>query len=90
MTNLIVNTQLKLCSEDNTLFYERREHALSYYITSFLLLQIDESPLDGKSFDRETLEQLSKEGVTLVSYNIEYSFHGLEVKCFKFCRRLQL
>lgn len=32
-----------------------------------LIQQIDESPLDGKSFDRETLEQLSKEGVTLVS-----------------------
>lgn len=29
--------------------------------------QIDESPLDGKVFDREALEELSKEGVTLVS-----------------------
>ncbi|KAL4036378.1 hypothetical protein IC575_005112 [Cucumis melo] len=28
--------------------------------------KIDESPLDGKVFDRETLEQLSKEGVTLM------------------------
>ncbi|KAG6753200.1 hypothetical protein POTOM_043247 [Populus tomentosa] len=27
--------------------------------------KIDESPLDGKVFDRETLEELSKEGVTL-------------------------
>lgn len=35
------------------------------------MLQIDESPLDGKVFDRETLEQLSKEGVTLVS---QFSF----------------
>lgn len=30
-------------------------------------VQIDESPLDGKIFDRDALEQLSKEGVTLVS-----------------------
>ncbi|KAJ7956067.1 Ribonuclease J [Quillaja saponaria] len=28
--------------------------------------KIDETPLDGKVFDRETLEQLSKEGVTLM------------------------
>uniref|UniRef100_A0A7N0USQ1 Myb-like domain-containing protein n=1 Tax=Kalanchoe fedtschenkoi TaxID=63787 RepID=A0A7N0USQ1_KALFE len=28
--------------------------------------KIDESPLDGKAFDREALEQLSKEGVTLM------------------------
>ncbi|KAG9447156.1 hypothetical protein H6P81_013284 [Aristolochia fimbriata] len=28
--------------------------------------KIDESPLDGKTFDREVLEQLSKEGVTLM------------------------
>ncbi|XP_061953616.1 ribonuclease J-like [Populus nigra] len=28
--------------------------------------KIDESPLDGKKFDRETLEELSKEGVTLM------------------------
>lgn len=28
--------------------------------------KIDESPLDGKVFDRETLEQLAKEGVTLM------------------------
>uniref|UniRef100_A0A6N2MDG5 Myb-like domain-containing protein n=1 Tax=Salix viminalis TaxID=40686 RepID=A0A6N2MDG5_SALVM len=28
--------------------------------------KIDESPLDGKTFDRETLEELSKEGVTLM------------------------
>ncbi|CAM6097811.1 unnamed protein product [Calypogeia fissa] len=28
--------------------------------------KIDESPVDGKSFDRTTLEQLSKEGVTLM------------------------
>ncbi|KAJ6748434.1 RIBONUCLEASE J [Salix purpurea] len=28
--------------------------------------KIDESPLDGKAFDRETLEELSKEGVTLM------------------------
>lgn len=32
------------------------------------VLQIDESPLDGKIFDREALEDLSKEGVTLVSF----------------------
>lgn len=30
--------------------------------------QIDETPLDGKVFDREALEELSKEGVTLVSH----------------------
>jgi hypothetical protein len=30
--------------------------------------QIDEKPLDGKVFDREALEELSKEGVTLVSH----------------------
>lgn len=30
--------------------------------------QIDESPLDGKSFDREALEELSREGVTLVRF----------------------
>ena len=35
---------------------------MKYYIE-----QIDESPLDGKVFDREALEELSKEGVTLVS-----------------------
>ncbi|KAJ6358717.1 hypothetical protein OIU76_000442 [Salix suchowensis] len=28
--------------------------------------KIDESPMDGKAFDRETLEELSKEGVTLM------------------------
>ncbi|XP_020576948.1 uncharacterized protein LOC110022382 isoform X2 [Phalaenopsis equestris] len=28
--------------------------------------KIDESPLDGKAFDRESLEELSKEGVTLM------------------------
>lgn len=36
-------------------------------IDDFYFLQIDESPLDGKVFDREALEELSKEGVTLVS-----------------------
>ncbi|KAK6153971.1 hypothetical protein DH2020_013610 [Rehmannia glutinosa] len=30
------------------------------------VLMIDESPLDGKVFDREALEELSKEGVTLM------------------------
>jgi hypothetical protein len=30
------------------------------------LLQIDESPVDGNVFDRVALEQLQKEGVTLV------------------------
>ena len=30
--------------------------------------QIDETPLDGKLFDCEALEELSKEGVTLVSH----------------------
>ena len=30
--------------------------------------QIDETQLDGKVFDREALEELSKEGVTLVSH----------------------
>lgn len=29
--------------------------------------QIDESPVDGNIFDRVALEQLAKEGVTLVS-----------------------
>jgi len=33
-----------------------------------MILQIDESPLDGKVFDREALEALSKEGVTLVCF----------------------
>lgn len=32
--------------------------------------QIDETPLDGKVFDRETLELLSKEGVTLVKHSV--------------------
>lgn len=45
--------------------------AYEYYfligsIMNILYLQIDESPLDGKVFDREALEELSKEGVTLV------------------------
>lgn len=35
--------------------------------------QIDEAPLDGHVFDREALEELSKEGVTLVS-NIIWSY----------------
>ena len=29
-------------------------------------MQIDESPVDGNVFDRTALEQLQKEGVTLV------------------------
>ncbi|KAF6161431.1 hypothetical protein GIB67_009310 [Kingdonia uniflora] len=33
---------------------------------SSFTMEIDESPLDGKVFDREALEQLSKEGVTLM------------------------
>lgn len=40
------------------------------YVLTFAVIiieQIDESPLDGKVFDREGLEELSKEGVTLVS-----------------------
>lgn len=39
--------------------------------------QIDETPLDGKVFDREALEELSKEGVTLVSHLdlFYYIFH---------------
>ena len=41
--------------------------------------QIDESPLDGQVFDREGLEQLSKEGVTLVSVYIFLTLkRGLE------------
>ncbi|KDO52625.1 hypothetical protein CISIN_1g0392132mg, partial [Citrus sinensis] len=35
------------------------------YNGEFNIQQIDESPLDGKVFDREALEELSKEGVTL-------------------------
>lgn len=42
--------------------------ALTFWTTSAIhILQIDESPLDGQVFDREALEELSKEGVTLVS-----------------------
>ena len=37
-----------------------------FWLTYFLL-KIDESPVDGKIFDRQALEELSKEGVTLVS-----------------------
>jgi len=41
--------------------------ALNLLLLSLLIQQIDENPLDGKVFDREALEELSKEGVTLVS-----------------------
>ena len=34
---------------------------------TYFQLKIDESPVDGRIFDREALEELSKEGVTLVS-----------------------
>jgi len=37
-------------------------------LLNMLIQQIDETPLDGKVFDREALEELSKEGVTLVSH----------------------
>ncbi|KAG5230304.1 ribonuclease [Salix suchowensis] len=37
-----------------------------YTLEEVYILQIDESPMDGKVFDRETLEELSKEGVTLM------------------------
>lgn len=56
------------------------EHCPSVSFTLNLLLlkkliqQIDETPLDGNVFDRESLEELSKEGVTLVSHlDIYYS-----------------
>lgn len=39
----------------------------SFHFDTNKLFQIDESPLDGNVFDREALEELSKEGVTLVS-----------------------
>lgn len=42
-------------------------------------MQIDESPLDGKVFDREALEELSKEGVTLVSSPIHAIFCCFEI-----------
>lgn len=47
---------------------------VSVYVLNLILIiieQIDESPLDGKVFDREGLEELSKEGVTLVSLRIK-------------------
>jgi hypothetical protein len=34
--------------------------------SSHAFVQIDESPVDGNVFDRTALEQLQKEGVTLV------------------------
>ena len=48
----------------NFFFYQL--HSLLNFIDVYVQ-QIDESPLDGKVFDREALEELSKEGVTLVS-----------------------
>ena len=47
------------------LFFDQL-HSLLNFIDVYVQ-QIDESPLDGKVFDREALEELSKEGVTLVS-----------------------
>lgn len=48
-----------------------------------IIWQIDESPLDGKVFDREALEELSKEGVTLVRNKIFLSdILSLIVLCF--------
>jgi hypothetical protein len=41
---------------------------LNLLLLKRLIHQIDETPLDGKVFDREGLEELSKEGVTLVSH----------------------
>lgn len=41
---------------------------LDLLLLNKLIQQIDETPLDGKVFDREALEELSKEGVTLVSH----------------------
>ncbi|KAK6123718.1 hypothetical protein DH2020_042532 [Rehmannia glutinosa] len=38
--------------------------------------KIDESPLDGKVFDREALEELSKEGVTLLLENVSDNEHN--------------
>lgn len=44
--------------------------------TSLMTLkQIDETPLDGKVFDRESLEELSKEGVTFISGSVDVNFH---------------
>lgn len=41
---------------------------ITFILKLYKCLQIDETPLDGKVFDREALEELSKEGVTLVSH----------------------
>jgi len=41
---------------------------MNLLLLNMLIQQIDETPLDGKVFDREALEELSKEGVTLVSH----------------------
>jgi hypothetical protein len=45
--------------------------------------QIDETPLDGKVFDREALEELSKEGVTLVSHPDLFYFIFMLIKCIQ-------
>lgn len=50
------------------LFFFNEANNSQILILKFTAFQIDESPLDGKTFDREVLEQLSKEGVTLVSF----------------------
>lgn len=48
-------------------FYYVSDEKLRTSLMNTLFKQIDETPLDGKVFDREGLEELSKEGVTLVS-----------------------
>lgn len=45
----------------------------------FFLWQIDESPLDGRTFDREALEELSREGVSLVSPKICVYWYPLSI-----------
>ncbi|KAF5190378.1 Cofactor assembly of complex c subunit b ccb3 protein [Thalictrum thalictroides] len=47
---------------------------------------IDESPLDGKVFDREALEELSKEGVTLESFKCPIKRIPLKVSADWRCR----
>jgi hypothetical protein len=53
--------------------------------------KIDESPVDGKIFDRQALEELSKEGVTLVSlYNISHASGPVLFNGLSYCPTLHL
>lgn len=54
--------------------------------------QIDESPLDGNIFDRESLEQLAKEGVTLVGFLMSRHFicHGMFGNTYFWWRKLSV